>query len=351
MADSRVTGNTLQGEIIWSFYVLGGGGDVDVFDSTFAGNAIDAPNLITADRSAVSIDRSILWQPGHFTLNTLGGSTGTPHAFRVIASEVASLGDGPDIGIEADPRFVDPARGDYRLRAASPAIDFAPPIVGDDRDALGLPRDQRIGAVPRADPSESRDIGAFERQGLQPLVLNGDFAGGTNLWFVPVGHTGNYGVANAPGSPAGSGSAQVTGSNGDGHLYGYAQCIHLPGPGVYALNASTLTSPVAEVSNPTALLWDLRADGGEGCLDGATAQSGAHLLSSHAAGGEWVRPATPSYISVPASMWTRNTSLTLVMAVHANASNDDYNGYFDRVTLEWSASGGDVIFADGFDGP
>lgn len=168
---------------------------------------------------------------------------------------------------------------------------------------------------------------------------------------MPVGHTGNYGVANAPGSPAGSGSAQVTGSNGDGHLYGYAQCIHLPGPGVYALNASTLTSPVAEVSNPTALLWDLRADGGEGCLDGAIAQSGAHLLSSHAAGGEWVRPATPSYISVPASMWTRNTSLTLVMAVHANASNDDYNGYFDRVTLEWSASGGDVIFADGFDGP
>ncbi len=340
--DSLIRGNALQHEIIRTDYL-------DLFDSTIADNTFSGaePTIVSSDRDHVSLYRSIIWQPGHAVLNST--VLDMPAIHFMIANDPINIAGEPH-AIVAEPRFVDPARGDYRLRAASPAIDFAPPIVGDDRDALGLPRDQRIGAVPRADPSESRDVGAFERQGLQPLVLNGDFISDTNLWFVPVGHAGNYGAANAPGSPAGSGSAQVTGTNGDGHLYGYAQCIHLPGPGVYALNASTLTSPVVGVNNPTALLWDLRADGGEGCIDGAIAQSGSHLLSSQAAGGEWVRPASPTYIDVPASMWNHNTSLTLVMAVYANASNNDYNGYFDHVTLEWSASGGDVIFADGFDG-
>jgi hypothetical protein len=37
------------------------------------------------------------------------------------------------------------------------------------------------------------------------------------------------------------------------------------------------------------------------------------------------------------------------MAVYANASNNDYNAYFDAITLEWSADGSDVIFQDDFD--
>jgi predicted outer membrane repeat protein len=339
VGDSLIEGNTLQHGIVRTE-------DLSLHDSTLAGNSVGAVNLIEADRSNAIISRSILWQPGHVTL---AGSGGAPDVFRVIASEVASLGDGTGIQIVAEPRFVDPGRGDYRLRAASPAIDFAPPVDGDDFDVLGLPRDQRIDAVPRFDPSESRDIGAFERQDLQPLVLNGEFAGDTNLWFVPVGHAGNYGAANAPGSPDGTGSAQVTGTNGDGHLFGYAQCIHLPGPGVYALNASVLTSGDPQIGNPTALLWDLRTDGGVGCIDGAITTGGAHAFGTPVAGGGWVRPANPAYITVPASMWNHNTSLTLVMAVYANASNSDYNGYFDRITLEWSADGSDVIFQDGFD--
>jgi predicted outer membrane repeat protein len=356
MADSLVADNTLLGEIIWSFYVLGSGGTVAIFDSTFAGNSVGVADLITAYRSTVHIERSILWQPGHITLNTLQGETGDPDVIRVIASEVASLGDGSGISIVADPRFIDPGNSDYRLRdyrlrAASPAIDFAPPVDGDDFDALGLLRDQRLSAVPRADPSQSRDIGAFERQTLLPLVLNGDFAGDTNLWLLPAGHTGNYGAANAPGSPDGSGSAQVTTESGAGRILGYLQCIHLPGPGVYALNASVLTSGVPGVSNPTSLLWELRTDGGEGCIDGAITTGGEHVLGTQTTGGDWIRPANPAYITVPDSMWNHNTSLTVIMAEYPNASNDDYNAYFDRITLEWSADGSvsDVIFADDFD--
>lgn len=339
LRDSLVTGNTVQQELFRTEHL-------DMYDSTVAGNTVGAANLIDAGRSDTLIHRSILWQPGHVTL---AGSGGTPDVFRVIASEVESLGDDADIAIVAEPRFVDPERGDYRLRAASPAIDFAPPVDGDDFDALGLARDQRLIAVPRPDPSQARDIGAFERQALLPLVLNGDFAGDTNLWLLPAGHTGNYGASNAPGSPDGTGSAQVTTPEGAGRILGYLQCIHLPGPGVYALNASVLTSGEPGISNPTSLLWELRPDGGEGCIDGTITLGGEHTLGTDATGGDWVRPANPAYIPVPESLWNPNTSLTVIMAEYPNASNDDYNAYFDAITLEWSADVSDVIFQDDFD--
>lgn len=58
--DSLVAGNTLQYEVVRSSGILWLG------DSTLAGNAVGAPNLIEADRSNNTvIARSILWQPGH----------------------------------------------------------------------------------------------------------------------------------------------------------------------------------------------------------------------------------------------------------------------------------------------
>ena len=340
MHDSLIEGNTLQYEIIRSEDLL-------ILDSTFAGNVVGAADLIDAGRDNTSIQRSILWQPGHTTLQA---GSGEPDVFRVIASEVESLGDGADVAIVAEPRFVDPERGDYRLRAASPAIDFAPPVQGDDRDALGLPRDQRLEAVPRADASEARDIGAFERQSLLPLVLNGDFAGDTNLWSLPAGHAGNYQVDNAPGSPDESGSAQVAGASSDGRLLGYVQCVQLPGPGTYSLNGAGRSEGDPQLSNPTALIWELRLDGGEGCIDGEITTSGIHGLGTQATTDQWTRPANPAPITVTEFEWNPNTSLTVIMAVYPNASdNGSYNGLFDGITLEWSVEGSDVIFANGFE--
>ena len=318
---------------------------VGLIDTTIAGNAIGAGYVLSVSDEFI-LQRSILWQPG--TISFTGG--GTPTVEQTIASEAESLGGGPG-AVVADPRFIDPARGDYGLRAASPAIDYAPPIAGDDRDFFGLPRDQRIGVVQRPE-GLVRDIGAFERPTLLPVVLNGDFAGDTNLWFLPAGHAGNYQVNNAPGSPDGTGSAQVAGTSNEGRLLGYAQCIHLPGPGTYLLNGWGRSEGDPQLSNPTALIWEVRLDGGEGCIDGTITAGGTHTLSTQATTDQWTRPLHPASITVTQSEWTSDTSLTVLMAVYPNPSdNGGYNGLFDGIALEWSADGSDVIFEDDFDGP
>ncbi|MBN8480826.1 MAG: hypothetical protein J0L88_04455 [Xanthomonadales bacterium] len=316
-----------------------------VQDSTIAGNAIGGSAVFDLG-DFLNLRRTLIWQPG--TLSKIGSGT-LPSVEWIIASEAASLGGGPG-AIVADPRFVDPARGDWRLRAASPAIDYAPPVMGDDRDVFGLPRDQNMPVIPAAVPERVRDTGAFERQSFAPIVLNGDFGGDTNLWSLPVGHSGDFQTVNAPGSAAGTGSAQVAGTSSAGRLLGYAQCMHLPGPGTWALNGSA-RSESAQLSNPTGLIWELRLDGGEGCVEGPITNGGVHAIGTASSADQWVRPGSPALISVNEAAWTHNTSLTVIMAVYPYAGGTAFNGLFDRITLEWAGPADDVIFRDGFDGP
>jgi hypothetical protein len=318
--------------------------EVGLIDSTIVGNVIGAGHVFAVSDELI-VERSIIWQPGK--TSQVGP---TPAVELTIASESASLGGGPGAVTVASPRFVDPELGDYRLRAASPAIDYAPPVTGDDRDVFGLPRDHNIEVVPGV-VGYVRDIGALERQGLLPLLLNGDFDGDTNLWILPTGHAGNFQVNNAPASTAGSGSAQVAGTSGEGRLLGYLQCIHLPGPGTYALNGWARTEGDPQLANPSALLWELRLDGAEGCIDGAITRGGTYSFDTQAMTDQWTRPPHSAHVSVSESEWNHNTSLTVIMAVYPNASSNAYNALFDAITLEWSPDGSDVIFADGFDGP
>lgn len=315
-------------------------------DSTLANNAIGGTHVIAAERSLVTLRRSILWQPDRASLTASGGE---PVIESVITNDPATLDGGPN-AVFAPPRFIDPARGDYRLRAASQAIDFAPAIDGVDLDAYGRTRDVRLALVPRP-AGTSRDIGAFERTALLPLVLNGDFDPDANLWFLPAGHSGNLQVGNAPGSAGGA--AQVAGTSNAGRLLGYAQCIEIPGPGSYALNASARSEGDPALANDTALIWELRPNGGAGCIDGTITSSGIHALSSRATTDQWIRPAVPAYIDVPAAVWNVDTSLTIILAVYPNATNDGYNGLFDRVTLEPGAPAPrpDALFSNGFEAP
>ncbi len=316
-------------------------------DITLAGNVVGGSHVFVMGGGPAPgfiLRRTILWQPG----KTLLQCNGCTREFGwVIANERASLDGGqtPFVSVR-DPRFIDPARGDYRPRAASPAVDYVAPITGDDRDVLGQPRDQNLPIVVPG----IRDIGAYERPTLLPLVLNQDFDVDLNLWStVTAGVTTRDTTFNATGA-SGSGSAKVSQTNiafGQA-VRGIAQCVHLPGPGLYAVNGSGRgTGNFAAAGDIAQLHWEFRRNGGEACTQGAADASGYHTLSSTT---NWGRPANPAYVGVSAGDWTSNSSITITLVgteSGASGTPRTLNTWFDGITLD--VAGSDTIFADGFD--
>ena len=97
------------------------------------------------------------------------------------------------------------------------------------------------------------------------------------------------------------------------------------------------------------LHWEYRRDGGEACTDGAADVTGSHIIGN--IGDNWTRPDQPAQIVVSGGEWNHNSSITVKLAIRDSGSTPaSVNGWFDHVTLEWSADGSDVIFEDGFDG-
>lgn len=318
-----------------------------VVDTTLTGNVIGGSHVFAKGDGPYGVTRSILWQPGKTILQCSGCSKAFEY---VIASERASLDGGQTPHVQVSPpRFIDPDRGDYRLRAASPAIDYAPPITGDDRDVLGLPRDQDLPIV--SNWNGVRDLGAFERPTLQPLVLNADFDSDLNLWITLVpGSTSRDPDQNGSG-PAGSGSLRVSHTNfTPPRVVAARQCLHLPGPGRYKLNGWGRSSGVPAINRDSAVLrWDLRLSGGEGCVDGPIVASGDHVLGSSTA---WNRPANPAMIDIGEADWTWQSSITVSLVVIDNGlvgqPSNSAIAWFDGIRLEVESLD-DVIFADGFD--
>lgn len=322
-------------------------GRLQATDITLAGNVVGGSHVFVkggATAPGFIVRRSLLWQPG----KTLLQCNGCTREFEwVIANERDSLDGGqtPFVSVR-DPRFIDAARGDYRPRAASPAVDYVAPIAGDDRDVLGNARDQNLPIVVPG----VRDIGAFERPTLLPLVLNADFDADLNLWStVTAGVTTRDTTFNASGA-SGSGSAKVSQTNiayGQA-VRGIAQCVHLPGPGIYTVNGSGRgTGNLAVAGDIAQLQWEFRRNGGEGCTQGAADGSGFHTLSSTAS---WGRPATPAFVNVAAAEWTSNSSITIILVgIESGVSGTPrtLNSWFDGITLD--IAGSDTIFADGFD--
>ncbi len=326
----------------------GNDGFLRLTDATLAGNVIAGGNpVLQFGDGNVTLGHSIIWQPGRTILQCSGcGKTFE----RIIANERASLdgGNGTEV-VAADPRFVDPDNGDYQLRAGSLAVDYVNAVDGDDRDAAAQPRDMnlpiKIGAF-----GGVRDIGAFERQSLQPLVLNSDFDTDIRLWTPFDGVTVNRSTFNASGS-ADSGSLVVSkGSVAPAQaVIGARQCIHLPGPARYALNGWGRTKPDGISVPPydsAQLRWTLRHAGGEVCTNGAIAASGTLSLSS----GGWNHPANPAVIDVSANDWTSQSALIVELVVVksvAATTAGTARGWFDGIFLETDFD--DTIFRDGFD--
>ncbi len=310
---------------------------------TIAGNQIGAGHvLVTYERT--TIDGSLIWQPGKTTLQPNGGTLDVTH---VIASEVASLDAGPE-AVVREPRFTDPARGDYTLRAASPAIDAAADTNLLAFDVLGRARhiDLPIDGYSRG----PRDIGAFERQALDPLVLNADFDADANLWSEIFSGVSSWTNEHNTVGATGSGSIKVTQTN---VAYGQAirgrrQCIHLPGPGIYALNGSGRGTGNLTVPGDIAQLnWEYRRNGGEACTQGAPTSSGTLVLSSRAG---WSRAFAPARIAVTPSEWTYTSSISIeLVGVESGVSGSPRttSTWFDGITLE--IEGSDTLLRTGFD--
>ncbi len=323
-----------------------------VADSTIADNSISAGHLFTTFNAEVIVRRALLWQPGVTILSRSGGTMAVDH---VMASEINSIGGnfggGGDCGggacaILANPYFVDPQHGDYSLRAHSPAIDMAQAIPGDDRDLSGRPRDQDLPHT--FSDNGVRDLGAFERPTLQPLVLNGDFDfQDLRLWTHWIGEwDGTQNASGAGGS--GSWSMHTSGLTYRDVNVG-EQCIPLPGPGRYSMTGWGKGGGNSVLSRDYAILkWEYRRTSDIDCSTATVDASGELTLGS---GADWQQPAHPVTLDAPeADFITSSPSIKLLLIARDGSPlsiGGPISAWFDGIAV--SVESRDVIFTDGFD--
>ncbi|MDZ7372435.1 MAG: right-handed parallel beta-helix repeat-containing protein [candidate division KSB1 bacterium] len=162
--DNRFVNNTIFGNETGIAIYSSAGPNTVVLNNVVFGNPINLTVWRIPDKpdhlSTLVCDYN-LWDPSG-SFNWVGVSYGNSLAGYVRAS-------GKDQhSFAADPRFVDPQAGDFRLRADSPAIDAGILLPDVESDALGVPRPQGSGP----------DLGAHE------------FANGLHVVLTAVGRKG-----------------------------------------------------------------------------------------------------------------------------------------------------------------
>jgi hypothetical protein len=327
---SLISGNTLQRNVVEVF----NSGPITIRGSTIAGNTISGTTVISsADR--LTLEQSIVWQPGKQTAQ-LGGSSSLDD---IIACELPSIGGGSTSIINADPRFIDPAHGDYHLQAASPAVDFAG--VTNTTDLEGHVHNQDMTLV--ADRFGVGDIGAYELQSIGNLVLDPGFAVDLRLWNAVT-----PGVSTWNSSGAGSaGSVVISMDPGPvGDLIGLSQCVHIPGPGTYQLNGFAYGVGAHNFDRDRVRLgWKfLPNPGGEACIGSAPAQGVVSFPSTLT----WSTSTTPGIIDIPPALWSRYSAVEVSLIVQEGgfAIGGTTTGNFDAISLQAFV---DQIFADSFE--
>jgi hypothetical protein len=307
-------------------------------DITVAGNAIGGGSAILRTvNSDVTIQRTILWQPGSTSWSHSGGALTIE---QTDASENVSLGGG-FAAFTFDPLFMDPAHGDYALRIGSGAIDFAPALIGNERDAYSQARNVDL---PNPDYGGTRDIGALERQSLQPIVLNGDFDySDLRLWTkFDGGWDGTQNIVGGTGS--GSWKYSTSGTNAADVIVA-DQCIVLPTAGTYLLNGWGKGGGSTFQTRDYAIVkWEVREQTDGTCTAGVVA-SGELTLGY---GTSWGHPAQPAIIDLPEAQFGDQLSIRLILVAHDGGATASHpiSAWFDGITLEVDSS--DVIFKDGF---
>ncbi|MEO8460014.1 MAG: hypothetical protein ABI451_05755, partial [Dokdonella sp.] len=189
------------------------------------------------------------------------------------------------------------------------------------------------------------DIGAIERQTLQPLVLNSSFDANVNIWpEVTVGASTWDSTQNAAG-PTGSGALHVSVTSSS--VTARKQCVHLPGPAIYALNGWGKSTGTITPGSYVRLGWEYRSAGSETCTGPVTA-SGSLLLATN---GTWRKPTTAAAIEASNFAWTTDSSVLVYLVVEdgggiggqPEAPTANLNAWFDGIEVL-----NDRIFANGF---
>ncbi|PZQ12288.1 MAG: hypothetical protein DI564_13450 [Rhodanobacter denitrificans] len=131
------------------------GNALTVSGCTLARNAIGAHTLYSTNQ--LSVAQSIIDQPGRDVRGPASGYA----ASHLIVADLSGLPIHHTI-MQADPLFIAPDAGDYRLRFLSPAVDWAPTDSLTTLDLVGSPR--TVDLTHQANDYGPRDLGAFERQ-------------------------------------------------------------------------------------------------------------------------------------------------------------------------------------------
>jgi len=150
-----VANNTVTSEL-----ATFGGAAATIDSCTIANNTIGGATVLHAQADFALTD-SIVAQGALPALAYSGSAAGLTLDYLMLAHDAPALPASAQHIAYDDPLFVDVAHGDFRLSAHSPALDYAPPVTGDDRDLDNRPRDQDQPDV--ADLWGDRDLGAYER--------------------------------------------------------------------------------------------------------------------------------------------------------------------------------------------
>ncbi len=166
-----ITGNSNSRELI---YASGNGTPITINNCTLAADIINASYVIH-DESDFTLTDSIIDEAGTLAIDY----SGNPDKFvvqYVLSNDTTTLSNGTDV-ISGDPMFVNAAGGNFHLQAykqngsliASPAIDYAPPVVGDARDLNNNPHDQDVPSI--SNRFGVRDLGAYEAQPISDRIF------------------------------------------------------------------------------------------------------------------------------------------------------------------------------------
>lgn len=310
--------------------------------STIAGNSVGGNELLRVG-DGLSLRNSVIQQPGK---QVFTGSGVDAENLLVSSCGLISCTSFPNVtAVATGPRFVDAARGDYRLQAASAAVDFAPAGDAEETDVDGVPRDRDL--VPKPDRLGIRDLGAYERQDLEPLVLNADFVDDFHPWQVVPPAAATFQETGAEGSPGGS----VLISDGDqlalDEVVGLHQCVPLPGPGTWRLNGRAAGQGlISSTRDRVRLRWRYYPETTSNDCTGSATQGGDVLFPNAAT---MSAPLQDAFIVADVGEFNERTQVAVeLVAIEGNTftANDSTGGMFDAIRLFLDS---DVIFADGFD--